>query len=257
MNINWKSVGAGVLVGLASGALLSKLLSRVGNKLLGFFKTIVDATRKEFNEQVEHGNYKFDDDFDAKQKEFSSPAKLQQWLKQQLRQHRYNGILLQGHLYLFNYDNPKTFDALEFYDRSPLVLAFGTYMANTGNLVEYGVNLHYLPAKIRKAFMTDIFELFRKQYKGKMYSNEPRPINEFDWQQLQTFVDKYGIDFAVRSYITTRRTATIAFDYVDWSTAVLVPSAGIMLGGRAVRRSYDDRFLERLYNMHRSNKRKL
>lgn len=251
MHLDWKSAGAGFLLGLVGGTLLGRMLSKLGNKIIGFFKAMVDATRKEFNEQVESGQYDFNDDFDSTYNEHANqPGKVRTWLKRYINGHRYQGILLQGHLYMFNYLEPKTEEHLEYFDTSPLILSFGTYMANTGNLVEYGVNLHFLPLKVRKAFMSDIFDLFKKRYKGKMYSDKPRQINEFTWEQLKPFVDKYCIDFAVRSYITTLRTSTISFDYKDWAMATLIPSRGFKAGGKAIQNKYDEKVINVLYAKH-------
>jgi hypothetical protein len=75
-----------------------------------------------------------------------------------------------------------------------------------------------------------------------MYSEEARAINEFNWEVLKSFVDKYHIEFAVRSYIPGRRKNTVYFDYADWPKAILIPSKGYV--------GTDERALERLYRMH-------
>lgn len=246
---NFVSAGAGFLLGLAGGTLVNRLLSKLGRGIKGFFKAIVDATREEFNRQVQSGEFDFKQNFDDTYKEYGNKTdKIRKWLQKYLPDHRYNGILLQGQLYLFRYEDPKYKEELEYYDPSPLVLAFGTYMAETGNLVEYGVNLHFLPLKIRKEFMNDIFTLFKNQYKDEMYSDKPRAVNEFTWETLQPYVDKYHIDFAVRSYITTLRTQTITFDYKDWPMATLIPSRGFLRDGG--RNSIAEKQIEAFYMKH-------
>jgi hypothetical protein len=135
---------------------------------------------------------------------------------------------------------------LAFYDEKPLVLAFSVSLAGTGNMIQRGINLHMLPKKVREAFIVDIFELFRKQYGGTMYSNKPRKINEFDWQTLQVFVDKYHIDFAVRSYIPERQYGVVYIDYQDWGKAMAL--AGAYIGTTEVQ-------LNRMYRQFISQKR--
>jgi hypothetical protein len=256
MNItSWASAGAGFLLGLFGGNLVNKLLSKLGQGIKGFYRAIVDETRKEFNEQVQSGKFDFDKNYEEIRKDYEDkPQKIKQWLIKYMPSHMYGGLMLQGQLYLFNYDDPKYKEQLEYYDPSPLVLAFGTYMAETGNLVEYGVNLHFLPLKVRKAFMKDIFDLFRNEYKDEMYSNKPRAINAFTWETLQPYVEKYSINFAVRSYITTLRTNTITFDYKDWPIATLIPSKGFLRDGG--RNSIAEKQIEAFYMKHVMMQRK-
>lgn len=245
--MNLKSFGAGFLAGLAGGTLLRKLLVAAGKGVRGLYQVILDETKQLFNDDVVSGTFDMRKTIESDFQKFRSPSSIRTWLRTYVKKHRYHGIMLQGQLYMYDYD-PLHKDTLEYYDTSPLVLSFGLYYAKTGNLIEYGVNLHMLPIQIRKEFMTDVFNLFKKQYRGQMYSNKPRSINEFSWETLQTFVNKYGIDFAVRSYIVERRKNTIIFDYSDWGKAVMVPSKGYV--------GTDDKTLIRLYK-HYMLQRKL
>lgn len=248
--MNWLDFGAGFSLGLLGKSLLKKLFGSLGSAVKGVYKTMIDATKTTFNRSLAEGKFDMHTVLQADFKKYSNKVTLTTWLRSYVKKHSYRGIMVQGHLYYFVYDDPLTKDKLEFYDTSPVVLSFGLYLANTGNLVEYAVNLHYLPQEVREAFMTDIFNLFKKQYKGEMYTSKPRSINEFTWQQLQTFVDKYGIDFAVRSYIPERRKATMVFDYEDWGKACCIQSKQFI--------GITDRDLKKLYKQHlyqRSNKR--
>lgn len=243
--MNWTSFGAGVAVGAFGVGLIKKLFNAITGAFQGFFKFMMSETRQRFNEDVFKGSFSMERQMQDDFKAFSNPNEARRWLLLNLKKMRYNGILLQGRLFLFQYDEPLTKDQLEYYDTEPLVLSFGLYLAKTGNLVEYGINIHYLPIKIRQAFMTDIFELFRKQYKDEMYSDTPRPVNQFNWEVLRTFVDKYGIDFAVRSYIPERRKNAVLFEYADWGKACMIPSKGFI--------GTDDRAITRQYKQHLRN----
>jgi hypothetical protein len=243
--MQWKQFGSGFLGGLATKTLLAKLLNRAGDAVRGVYKTIVDATKEAFNAKVKDGSFEMSKQLTDDFKVYGSKYAINKWLKKYAPQHAYKGMLLQGHLYMFDYPDPLTKDKLAFYDLSPCVLSFGMYFAKTGNIVEYAVNLHMLPIKVRQDFMTDIFDLFKAKYKSTMYSNSPRPINQFNWQVLKTFVDKYHIEFAVRSYLPERRKNTIIFDYEDWGKAIMIPSKGYV--------GTNDKELAAMYKLHIRN----
>lgn len=245
--MDFKSFGAGFLAGMFGKKLIGNMLNKLSGAVTGVWKVIVDATRRAFNESIKAGTFDMKQRLNEDAAEYKNPIKLKAWLKSYIANHRYRGILIQGQLYYFTYDDPLTKDRLEFYDTTPLVLSFGTYLAKTGNMVEYGINLHMLPLDIRKAFLVDIFETYKNLYKGEMYSSKPRSINELNWESLQVFVDKYGIDFAVRSYITDRRKLTVIFDYEDWGKAVMLPSSQFV--------GITDRELMRRYKLYIATKR--
>lgn len=239
--MNWTSFGSGFAAGLVGGKLLKTIFNGITNAVQGVYRTIVDATRSLFNDSVRDGTFsmptKIKEDVDEYK---GNSKKLRDWFLKYAKTHRYRGIMIQGHLfYMHNYD-PLNKHKLPFYDAKPLVLCFGVYLAGTGNLVQYGINLHMLPQQIRVKFLVDVFELFKQKYKGEMYSNKPRKINEFSWETLQTFVNKYHIDFAVRSYIVERMTDVIVFDYPDWGKAVALSGAYIGANERELIRMYKE-----------------
>lgn len=234
--------GAGFLVGLAGRSLLSKLFKTVGSAVKGIYHVVMDATRRQFNSDVQRSDFNFRNTIEEDSRKYKNAVTLRTWFKKYAKEHRYRGLLIQGHLYCFTYDDPVTKDKLEYYDTTPLVLSFGVYYAETGNIVERGINLHFLPMDVRKALLLDIFNAFKDRYKGKMYSSKPRSINELDWEFLKQYIVKYGIDFAVRSYISDRRRNTIIFGYEDWGKAICIPSSKFV--------GIDDRALQRRYKAH-------
>jgi hypothetical protein len=246
--MNLKDFGAGFSFGMLARTMVSKLFKRIAEAANGVFRATVTNLRAQFNESVKTGKFDMKTSIQESKDTYRSGSEIRNWAKAYYNTNKYNGPLLQGHLYVFDYPDPLTKDRLAFYDTSPLALSFGLYHAKTGNLIEYAVNLHLLPSEIREAFITDIFELFKKRFKGEMYSEDPRAINEFNWQILQTFVDKYYIDFAVRSYIPSRRRNTMYIDYPDWPKALLLPSKGFV--------GVDDRQLIRLYRLHKAKVRR-
>lgn len=236
-----RDLGNGIL-GAITSTKIGKTLSELGQQVAGVYKVLIDATRSKFNELLKLGGFDIGKSIDGDAARYSNPITQKLWIRRYMQKHSYHGMLIQGQLYYFTYDDPLTKDRLAFYDTTPLVLSFGLNLAGTGNFVEYAINLHMLPMQIRKALLIDIFNLFSKQYKGQMYSTEKRSINEFSWETLQQFVDKYAISFAVRSYIPERRKQTIMFDYEDWGKAVSLPSARFV--------GITDEQLMRLYKQH-------
>lgn len=243
--MDWKSLGSGILAGGYGRQLFTDLFKNIGGKLTGLYKTIVDATRKAFNAEVNKTDFDFKQRIISDAREMSNVIKLKKWYSEYAKNHRYQGILIQGWLTYFHYDTPLTGPNLLFWDKRPLVLSFGVYLAQTGNLVEYGINLHYLPRSVREAFLADIFDMFKAKYKGQMFSQEARPINEFDWKFLQTFVQKYGLEFAVHSYIPQLRKQTVVFDYQDWGKALALSSAFVGVSDQELMKNYKQHLLNR------------
>lgn len=58
-----------------------------------------------------------------------------------------------GGMYMFFYD-PKTKDQLPYYDAFPLVIVVGPAKGGF-----YGINLHYLPPKLRLAFFSNLMDI--------------------------------------------------------------------------------------------------
>jgi len=57
-----------------------------------------------------------------------------------------------GKLYLYAYD-AKNKDTLPVWDKFPLILCLGSKVAKNGNLLFYGLNLHYVPPRVRQEFL--------------------------------------------------------------------------------------------------------
>lgn len=245
--MDWKSFGAGIKAGGFGRKLFTDLFKAIGGKLTGVYQTIVDATRKAFNAEATKDDFDFRQTIVSDARAMSDITKLRNWYKDYASKHRYRGMLIQGWLTYFQYDTPLTEQMLGYWDKRPLVLSFGVYLAKTGNLIEYGVNLHYLPRAVREAFLADIFDLFRNKYQGEMFSTDARPINEFDWKFLQTFVQKYGLDFAVHSYIPHLRKNTVVFDYQDWGKALALSSAFVGISDHELMKQYKQHLVNRKY----------
>jgi hypothetical protein len=66
---------------------------------------------------------------------------------------RYKNRVTMGKMYLFNYD-PKTKETLPYYDRYPLI-----FPVNGAPGGFYGINMHYLPLRLRARLMDALYEL--------------------------------------------------------------------------------------------------
>jgi hypothetical protein len=223
---DFRSVGSGLSLKTMASKLFSSIKGSAVRLVNGLFRTQMDETKTDFNKRVKAGSYKLMDEFDKAREEINDGTKLRAWLKDNMKDNEYKGVQLQGHMFYFAYPEPLTKDELEYYDPFPLVICFNVAFKGTGNLVEYGLNLHYLPRKVRRLVVNDIFELFRKKYNGEMFSAEPRAFHEFSYRDLYSLIDKYHIDFAVRSYIPRLRKSTMHFNYQDWPKAILIETQG-------------------------------
>jgi hypothetical protein len=223
----FKPVGSGTSLKAMASKLFNTVKGAAVRLMTGLFSSDMTEARVTFNKSVQDGSFDMLESIDNARKEINTGDKLKQWLTGYVKSgHDYRGVLLQGHLYYFAYPEPLTKEELEYYDPYPLTLCFNVAYKMTGNLVEYGLNLHYLPRKVRKLVVNEIFELFKARYRGQMFTSEPRPFNEFAYKDLEKLVEKYQIDFAVRSYIPSLRKATIRFDYQDWPKALLIETKG-------------------------------
>jgi len=139
-------------------------------------------------------------------------------------QHR-REFMKQGHLYIFEYKDPKYKDVLDFFDTQPLVLCLGQTKSVEYALNNIGINLHLLPPKVRRLVLFEVWQMFRTSFKSNLYSKNQKPTKIY-WEDIKKPLEKYGIDFAIRSYIPPRQTNTIEFKQEDWSKAIWLPSAG-------------------------------
>ena len=77
--------------------------------------------------------------------------------------------LLPGQVCMFSYNDPKTKDELEYWDKTPLTLFFGAFRTKNGDIREIGLNLHYYPPFTRRKILVKVYETF-KSYFQKCFS---------------------------------------------------------------------------------------
>ena len=117
--------------------------------------------------------------------------------------------LLPGQICMFTYNDPKTKDELEYWDKTPLTLFFGAFRTKDGNIREIGLNLHFYPPFTRRKILTKVYETF-KSYFQKCFNHPQHKPNMFmDYQTLKHLIGRDSkIAFGVKEYVPSLRGIT-------------------------------------------------
>jgi hypothetical protein len=132
-----------------------------------------------------------------------------------------------GHLYIFNYFNPKyknNLSVLPWFDRYPLVLGLACKITNKG-IRNIGFNLHLLPPPIRIIVLCSVFEMYKRLYRYHIYQNLNQAIPIQYWR-IAKELEKYGVLFSMRMYIPARQQQKVKFPLKEWRNAIFIPSRG-------------------------------
>lgn len=151
--------------------------------------------------------------------------------KHPLEVHPSNSLLIPGKIYTFAYD-PKYKDKLSFYDNRPINFILGHQEPAEGKIPNaFGINLSFIPPKIRSAILDEIRRVFGTMIiqpneeairKGKISSIRKMPI---DYDLVKMMLAKSGFEFALRSYIYDRmKTPPQIIDYHEWWRTALFAS---------------------------------
>lgn len=141
------------------------------------------------------------------------------------------GKLLEvGKMYTYNYD-PKHKDILAFYDYMPMMLCIGHIKTAGGKLNAMGINMSYIPPKVRpqvldkivKTFKSQMFDFNEKQVLSQKFSVMKKvPL---DYGVCKKILKDSGFEFAVRSYIYTRmKTEPRVITASEWWKMMVFPS---------------------------------
>jgi hypothetical protein len=157
-----------------------------------------------------------------------------------------------GKIYVFKYDTPLTIDKLEWWDRSPVVLA----LYSTDH-TDIGINLNLLPAKFRQEMLDVIYEKLKSKIKRQITENSSNAIKqdgilELRYENIKTFLDKYGFGFAIRRYIPELKKNQSVVSYESWPKIAICEFAkieGSTIG--TIRKEFKE------YNTERKNQQKL
>jgi len=116
-----------------------------------------------------------------------------------------------GRMYFFIYD-PKLKETLPYYDAFPLVVIISKY--SDGFL---GLNLHYLPPKMRAAFLDQLMTTTT----GSGGRNARMVV---DWERVKAIAKVPGFEKCVHRYLTTHlRSPLVKVAESEWEEAALLP----------------------------------
>lgn len=123
-----------------------------------------------------------------------------------------------GKMYVFNYFTQKE----KYYDTHPIVLGLGP----SDNKNELGLNLHYMPYKIRIEFLSRIWSSYSSSINGQISGkNVPKakfqsPLSGFTWENLKS---AYGVHInlghCVHQYKMDKIRNMRVLGYEDWYIA--------------------------------------
>jgi hypothetical protein len=117
--------------------------------------------------------------------------------------------LLPGQICCFTYNDPKTKDELEYWDKTPLTLFFGVFKTTEGNIREIGLNLHYFPPFTRKKVLDRVYNMFKSYFEKNFNEPSDKPNTLIDYQTLKHVLKRDSkIAFAVKEYVPSLRGLT-------------------------------------------------
>jgi len=141
---------------------------------------------------------------------------------------------LSGYIYVFNYDpeykNVKYKNGsyyLPFYDSMPMVYCLG-YINTSNGLRMIGINISYLPPKIRIKFLDKLITKFGHyidKNDARLRENKKYSAIDINYEKMKLFVKNSGFEFAIRSYIPTRiKNKPLVVEFSRWYSISLFAS---------------------------------
>ena len=117
--------------------------------------------------------------------------------------------LLPGQVCMFSYNDPKTKDELEYWDKTPLTLFFGAFRTKNGDIREIGLNLHYYPPFTRRKILVKVYETFKSYFQKCFNHPQHKPNMLMDYQTLKHLIGRDSkIAFGVKEYVPMLRGIT-------------------------------------------------
>lgn len=190
------------------------------------------------------------------------------WIIEQTERFKAKGLrfFMPGRVYTYQY-NPAGADVLDFYDKRPMVYIIGEYVSkSTGKRIVQGINLNFLPEKVKARFIDTAYRIFGDAYKvADEMSDEDRLVSMMqinnlvtNWYFMSLNFDKnakIGLSFAVRNYDIKRILNPVLIEVEDFEMIpYFVPKEmmGLPIGG--IYALYLKNRIELLQNSERKNK---
>lgn len=117
-----------------------------------------------------------------------------------------------GQLYMFVYD-AKTKDTLPYWDRFPVIFPFD--YTNNGF---YGINLHYLPPKLRAVLMDSLYNIAS----DKRFDDKTKI--KLSYQVIKSAANVNMFKPCIKRYLTSHvKSKFIFISPIHWDTAIFLP----------------------------------
>ena len=127
-----------------------------------------------------------------------------------------------GKLYLYAYD-AKNKDTLPVWDKFPLILCLGSKVAKNGNLLFYGLNLHYVPPRVRQEFLEIMLV-----YQSTKRLTDKTKLN-VDWQKAKSF--QYAQKM-IKAYLPVQmKSPASEVDPSEWINVIYMPLQSFVQNG--------------------------
>lgn len=138
-------------------------------------------------------------------------------------------FFLPGSIYMFQYPNPLTKDFLSYFDKRPMVLIIGTFLAKTtGRTIVQGINLNFIPEKQKVDLLDTYYRVYMKDLLGAERDSDKGLVGQAknlakylkDWTLMtKVFVDqgKIPLTFVVRNYDIKGILNPVLVEIEDWS----------------------------------------
>jgi len=163
-------------------------------------------------------------------KEYANPNFDDRRLDLLIRQYK---DLIPGMVYTYRY-NPLNKSWLDFYDKRPIMFLISSRIASTGNLIQFGVNLNFIPTEICVNLIDGVVKTYRpileknqeKIEKGLASKVKPLFTPNYDYMKVLDYLWKQsgatGYQFALRSYIFPRMKEIKTIPVKDWGLMTLI-----------------------------------
>lgn len=123
-----------------------------------------------------------------------------------------------GKMYMYQYD-PKHKDTLPIYDEFPLVFFFNQVTTLSGDVMLYGINLHYLRPQLRYEFFIQLMRLRTE----KRYRKSTRL--RLEWASIKAASQKYA-KHTVHAYLVNHlKTPFLEIPASHWVHVAALPTA--------------------------------
>ena len=129
-----------------------------------------------------------------------------------------------GKMYIFRYKAKTYLDPLPYYDMHPVIISLGRNK-KTKPYIEMGININYLPDKVRMLFLNALYNLYKVQIHDRTLGNKyqearkQKPLTMSTGRYaraLMMIIKKYHLEFAIKNYIPQRKKKILGISYENW-----------------------------------------